>query len=110
MSHHKIAVIVWAASLALAAVFGTLFAAVEHLSEGLGIYWAISTVTTVGYGDITPHTNAGHWIAAATMLTAIPVWTLSFGLAGSWLVSLHIRKAKDEIKDHVSSQAGKDTG
>ena len=36
-----------------------------------GIWWALVTVTTVGYGDISPHTLGGRAIAAAVMLFGI---------------------------------------
>jgi voltage-gated potassium channel len=47
------------------------FASVENKSLGVGMYWAISTMTTVGYGDVTPKTSAGRIIAAAVMLVGI---------------------------------------
>jgi voltage-gated potassium channel len=58
----------------LVLIAGAAFAAIEkeqHLSAWDGIYWAISTVTTVGYGDITPTTDGGRVIAAAVMITGI---------------------------------------
>jgi voltage-gated potassium channel len=58
----------------LVLIAGAAFAAIEkdqNLSAWDGIYWAISTVTTVGYGDVYPHTDAGRVIAAAVMLTGI---------------------------------------
>jgi voltage-gated potassium channel len=58
----------------LVLIGGASFAAVEkdqHLSAWDGFYWAISTVTTVGYGDINPTTDTGRVIAIAVMLTGI---------------------------------------
>jgi voltage-gated potassium channel len=38
---------------------------------GHGMWWAIQTVTTVGYGDVTPHSTEGKVIAALVMLAGI---------------------------------------
>jgi voltage-gated potassium channel len=38
---------------------GAAFASVEKISVGDGIYWAITTMTTVGYGDFSPKTAEG---------------------------------------------------
>jgi voltage-gated potassium channel len=40
------------------------------------LWWAIATTTTVGYGDISPHTEVGRFVAVALMI-------LGIGLIGS---------------------------
>ena len=40
----------------------------ENISVGNGLYWAITTMTTVGYGDITAKTPEGKIIAILVML------------------------------------------
>ncbi len=37
----------------------------------LGLWWAITTATTVGYGDISPTTNIGKFIAAFLMIGGV---------------------------------------
>ena len=38
---------------------------------GLGMWWALQTVTTVGYGDVTPTTHIGRAVGAVIMLAAL---------------------------------------
>jgi voltage-gated potassium channel len=38
---------------------------------GIGMWWALQTVTTVGYGDVTPTTHIGRAVGAVIMLEAI---------------------------------------
>lgn len=56
---------------------GAAFAAVEHISYGDGVYWAISTMATVG--SIVPNTVAGKIIAVPVMLVGIGAATLVIG-------------------------------
>lgn len=65
-----------AAVLALAVVLGggAAVAAVENdqnLTPWDGVWWAVTTVTTVGYCDIGPETDAGRIIAMTVMLIGI---------------------------------------
>ena len=46
-------------------------------SLGLGLWWAVQTTTTVGYGDIVPTSVAGRAIAALVMLVGIGFITVS---------------------------------
>lgn len=66
---------------------GTLMYVVEGPEHGftsipLAVYWAITTMTTVGFGDITPPTDLGRVIASLMMLIgwgtlAVPTGILS---------------------------------
>ena len=54
-------------------VFGYLFYISEPQVEtfGDGIWWALVTITTVGYGDITPLTTLGRVVAGLLMLLGL---------------------------------------
>jgi voltage-gated potassium channel Kch len=61
---------------------GWLFSAVEttqHLSVGDGVWFALVTAATVGYGDIVPSDTAGRFIASALMILGLVVVGLLTG-------------------------------
>lgn len=54
-------------------IMGTLLYVIEGPANGFvdiptSVYWAITTITTVGFGDITPRTDLGRFIASVCML------------------------------------------
>jgi voltage-gated potassium channel len=57
-----------------------------------GLWWAVSTVTTVGYGDAFPTTGAGRGIAVVLMLVGVGL----FGLLAASLASFLIERGQRE--------------
>jgi voltage-gated potassium channel len=54
--------------------FGLLMTTIDHKNFstiGQGLWWAVQTVTTVGYGDQVPSNTAGRLVAAAVMLLGL---------------------------------------
>lgn len=100
--HAYLAIGWWVVSWAMAAFGGILFAAAEHLPLHRGIYWALTTVTTVGYGDITPHNGSGYFIADFTMALTIPIWSLAIAFATSWITSWHIWHSNHQLTNHIT--------
>jgi voltage-gated potassium channel len=69
-----------------------LFALAEDLPYTTGLYWAVTTATTVGYGDITPHNPVGRLIASLFMLTTIPMLAAAFAIASGAAAAAGIRR------------------
>ena len=61
-------VVATAAVVVGAGVLIRLLDSSEYPSIGVGMWWALQTVTTVGYGDVTPTHVAGRLVAVAVML------------------------------------------
>jgi voltage-gated potassium channel len=57
----------------------------------VSIYWAITTMTTVGFGDITPKTDLGRLIASFTMLLGWGVLAVPTGIVTAEMTSQRMR-------------------
>ena len=80
-------------------VMGALIYVLEGPQNGftsvpMGIYWAISTVTTVGYGDLTPSTAVGRIFASIMMLLGWGVLAVPTGIVGAELSRASGTKAR----------------
>lgn len=73
-------------------VGGVVFAATQHLPVTTGWYWAITTATTVGYGDVTPKNPVGRFVASAVMLTTIPLLAGAFAVVTGSAVTNGMRR------------------
>ncbi len=66
-------------------IFGTLMYVIEGPENGftsipMSIYWAVVTITTVGFGDIVPQTALGKAVAALTMITGYSIIAVPTGI------------------------------
>jgi voltage-gated potassium channel len=75
---------------------GALMTVADHKgfpSVGSGLWWAVQTVTTVGYGDRVPETAAGQIVATVVMLLGIGfVTVITASITGAFVA----RTRKDE--------------
>ena len=71
---------------------------------GDGIWWALVTVTTVGFGDITPVSLLGRIVGAGMMISGMFTLALFAGIVGSSLVRgmLSIREEQFRMSDYVN--------
>jgi voltage-gated potassium channel len=60
------------------------------------LWWAVSTVSTVGYGDVVPESGAGRIVATVLMLTGLGLLPLITSVVVSILVSQRSREAREE--------------
>ena len=82
--------------LIVAVLLGTLMYFVEGPENGFdsiphGVYWTIVTLTTVGYGDISPQTGLGQFIASLIMIIGYGIIAVPTGIVTSEF-------AKDSVK------------
>lgn len=84
--------------LTLVVIFGSLMYLIEGAENGFtsiprSIYWAIVTLTTVGYGDISPKTNIGQAIAAIIMILGYGIIAVPTGIVTVELSRIPEQKA-----------------
>jgi len=88
----------------LCIILGTLMYMIEGGSGGgftsipRSVYWAIVTLTTVGYGDIAPVTPFGQFIASIIMILGYAVIAVPTGIVSSEMT-------KDHKKIHLNTQS-----
>jgi voltage-gated potassium channel len=75
----------------------------EFTSPWLGMWWAVTTVTTVGYGDIYPTTVIGRIIASALMITGIGFLSLLTAAIASTFVSQDAAEEESEVAEVLAT-------
>lgn len=93
----------------LVIIFGSLMYIIEGEENGFtsiprSIYWAIVTLTTVGYGDISPNTPLGQLFASIIMILGYGIIAVPTGIVTSELV----KTEKKEISTQVCRYCNKE--
>lgn len=96
--------------IALTVILGSVMYVVEGDQTGEGfsniprsIYWAIVTITTVGYGDISPQTSLGQFIAAVAMILGYSIIVVPTGLVS--VEFARIKRSKTSTPSAVETEA-----
>lgn len=110
-SRPKILVFLFAV-LALVTILGTLMHLVEGDNPGfksipMSIYWAIVTVTTVGYGDIVPRSVSGQILASLIMFIGYGIIAVPTGIVGAEIAKSS-RDAERDISTEACPACGRD--
>jgi len=95
-SAYKITVFLIAV-VSVAIVIGATMYFIEGSSAGftsipVGVYWAIVTVTTVGFGDITPQTAMGQTLAAVLMILGYGIIAVPTGIVSAEMIQGQARQ------------------
>lgn len=103
-SRYKITVFI-ASIFVYVVIFGTVLYVVEGPEHGftsipLSIYWAVVTMTTVGYGDIVPVTAAGKFISAIVMILGYSIIAVPTGI-----ISVEIARAVREGASELNTRS-----
>lgn len=85
-------------------IFGCLLYVIEGPEHGFvsipgSIYWAIVTITTVGYGDMVPATSLGRAIASVGMLMGYAVIAVPTGIVTAELTAAQKYKKHEQIRN-----------
>jgi voltage-gated potassium channel len=70
----------------------------EYPNLGVAMWWAIQTVTTIGYGDVTPEEPIGRIIAAVVMLSGIGFLTV----VTASITAVFIESARRRLTEEAS--------
>ena len=93
--------------VAVAAVLATVAAVLERLLDpafdtfGSALWFSVTTVSTVGYGDYVPESTVGRVVASALMLTGLGMIPLLTSVVVSILVAQRNREARAESRDEL---------
>jgi voltage-gated potassium channel len=87
-----------------AGVLISLIDSEEYPDVGIGIWWALQTVTTVGYGDVTPSHFSGRLVGAVVMLEGTAFIAIVTAAITSTFVARATRvyeaaRAKEDLSD-----------
>lgn len=90
-------------------IIGTLMYIIEGSENGFtsiprSIYWAIVTVTTVGFGDISPQTTTGQFLASVLMLIGYSIIAVPTGIVSSELLKSKSSKKPKSFKKSMKSK------
>ncbi|MFH7825767.1 ion transporter [Kluyvera chengduensis] len=90
-------------------VAGALMYGIEGPVNGFttlstSVYWAIVTVTTVGYGDITPHTAPGRTVASILILIGYSVIAIPTGIITAQMTAEFQKRRQERVCPHCKQR------
>lgn len=91
--------------IVLTMTYSLFFSIVEHVNLLDSLYWTVISMTTIGYGDITPKTTYGRFLAIAIALTGIGVYSTLASLMINYIIDTNIARFQGLLsmkkKNHI---------
>jgi voltage-gated potassium channel len=90
-------------------IFGSLMYVIEDEKDGFtsipkSIYWSIVTLTTVGYGDISPKTPIGQSLAAIIMILGYSIIAVPTGIVTAEIAQQYKEKISTQCCPQCSAE------
>jgi len=82
---------------------GAMFSFIEDRSIWDGIWYALVTITTVGYGDVVPHTEYGRVFGVALILFGVVFFSLVTANIAAFLIGSEQRQLENDILDYMKA-------
>jgi voltage-gated potassium channel len=102
------AIVIATATIAITAVAGfvmTILDRENYPSFGEGLWWAVQTTTTVGYGDNVPTTAGGRFLAALVMLFGIGFLTvITAAITSTFVARSRVEQKRSDGETAVEEQ------
>lgn len=107
-SRRKIAVFIYAVMI-LVTLAGSLMYVIEGEANGFtsiprSVYWAVVTVTTVGYGDISPQTAPGQALAVLLMILGYGIIAVPTGIVSVEIAQASRQEVSTQICQHCHAE------
>lgn len=112
-SRNKITVFLFAVSL-LVIIIGSVMYLIEGGSnDGFSsipraVYWAIVTLTTVGYGDITPQSDVGQFLSALVMILGYAIIAVPTGIVTNEMIGGRMKRINTQVCRYCAKEGHDD--
>jgi voltage-gated potassium channel len=110
LTARRAGLLIGAITLVVAIASGLLMRSIDHEdfpTAGSGLWWAVQTVTTVGYGDKVPTSVQGRLVATVVMVTALGFMSvLTASISAVFVESTRRRRSRrdDATLEHIADR------
>jgi len=72
---------------------------------GIGVWWAVQTLSTVGYGDVVPHTTWGRFVGSIVIIIGVTFVSFLIATVTSYFVAAEEAEADEEARAERAARA-----